>query len=62
MPYVLDGIATFAFEGVEIEGYDPQGAVHEVETMGVRELLEYAMDALEVKVVKMTILPDGREP
>jgi hypothetical protein len=51
----MEGTVTFGFSGVVIEGADPIEAIHEVETMNLYELLDFADDTLDVKVTRQYI-------
>lgn len=57
MTFDMDAVVTFGVT-VEVSGTDPAEARHEVETMSLSELLDFADDTLQVEVVRQTIYPD----
>ena len=54
MNYEMSGTVTFMFSGVDTESADPSEAIHEVESMGLEELLLYSNDVVDVHVEQVT--------
>ena len=55
MAYEMEGTVTFGFSGVVAGDRDPAEAIHEVETMSLQDLLDYADDTLDVRVTRQYV-------
>jgi hypothetical protein len=56
MGYRIDGVVTFEFSGVVTASLDPLEARHEVETMSLGELFDYADDVAVVEVTRQEVI------